>query len=286
MRMNKADVNQIGAVVADVSNRVAIPKYKKLLPDEISEKARNDYVTSVDFEIQNDLINVLEEHYPESIFISEEMPQQYSAEDIKELSKSQHVWIIDPLDGTANFIEGNPNFRTAVALIKNGVPVASWIHSPLDNETLCALSGRGAWELRAGQEINVSQNNPRTVEVLDVNSNVKEIFNDEYKLKNLYSRSATYGAMAQGKIDGAVFTKELLWWDHIPGTLLHREAGGVNGMINGEQYDLQTTSRNLLSANSPTMWRDLQRRARPYLIVPESIESGLQLDRALTQKEY
>lgn len=279
--MNKADVNQIGAVVADVSNRVAIPKYKNLRPDEISEKDRNDYVTSVDFEIQQSLINSLKEHYPNSIFISEEMQHHYSAKEIKELSKTQHVWIIDPLDGTGNFVKGNPNFRSVVALIQDGEPKASWIHSPLNNETLCALSGEGSWELRSGKEINVNQNESKTNEVLDVNSNVKEIYNEDYKIRNLHCRSATYGAMAQGKIDGAVFTKELKWWDHIPGTLLHKEAGGVNAMINGEDYGLETTSRNLISANSPTLWRDLQRRARSHIIEPDLTESGRNPDHDL-----
>jgi myo-inositol-1(or 4)-monophosphatase len=102
---------------------------------DIRSKDRNDFVTQVDEAAEELIISTIRERYPDHAFLAEERGAQ---------GNSDHVWIIDPLDGTTNFIHGFPVFAVSIALQVRGQLEAGVIYDPMRQELFTAMRGRGA----------------------------------------------------------------------------------------------------------------------------------------------
>ena len=132
--MNELETGKIAAKKAGD----AIKKYYKA-KYEIKEKSHKNPVTTADFEADRIIKDVLMSKFPSYGWLSEE-----TVDSPLRLSK-ERVWVVDPLDGTKEFIEGVPNFVVSIALVDCGVPVIGIIYNPVLNELFYASKGNGAF---------------------------------------------------------------------------------------------------------------------------------------------
>ncbi len=141
--MKSPDVNKVAALIAEVAATEIQPRFRKLAAHEQREKGPGDIVTIADERAEAALTPRLMELLPGSIVIGEEA----AAKDpklVERLLHDQVAWIVDPVDGTANFAEGKPDFVSMVALVRGDELIGSWIHLPMTGHTAIAERGAGA----------------------------------------------------------------------------------------------------------------------------------------------
>jgi len=111
--------------------------FQNLQNADIQRKGKNDFVTRIDKEAEAIIGNVIASHFPNHQILGEEggLSRQ----------KSEYLWVIDPLDGTTNFIQGIPHFAIALALLKNNTVIFGLIYNPLSRECFHACAGQGAF---------------------------------------------------------------------------------------------------------------------------------------------
>ena len=262
--MKSPDVNKVAALIAEVAATEIQPRFRKLAAHEQREKAPGDIVTIADERAEAALTPRLMELVPGSIVIGEEA----AAKDpklVERLLHDQVAWIVDPVDGTANFAEGKPDFVSMVALVRGDELIGSWIHLPMTGHT--AIAERGAGATYDGERIPKLQPAGETLKgVVGVG---------KYSAPSLYPRADAlrravkqvgslrcagldYLRLARGELDFILFGRA--WpWDHAPGALLVEEVGGVASHGDGSPYrpSQPFTKQGVLTARSPQVWRQV-----------------------------
>ena len=214
----------------------------------IETKGKNDFVTEVDKNAEGIIISVIKNAYPEHAFLAEESGQE---------GENDYLWIIDPLDGTTNFLHGFPHFSVSIALQNKGVLEQAVIYDPLKQELFTASKGKGA-QLN-NRKIRVSIKKTLDGALLGTgfpynNESVMQQFIESYK--NLFPNvagirragvaSLDLAYVACGRLDG-FWEFALKPWDIAAGALIVQEAGGINVELMGE-IDFMKTG-NIISAN-------------------------------------
>jgi len=230
---------------------------------KVRSKAHNEFVTQVDLAAEEAIIETIRERYPDHAFLAEESGPRGSG-DI--------VWIIDPLDGTTNFVHGFPVFAVSIALrIKAKLEVAV-IYDPNRQEIFTAIRGQGAQV--DGHRIRVSGRQDLDGALIGTGFPYRNQEHMQYYLKMLQSvleRTAGIrrpGAaaidlayVAAGRLDG-FWEFGLQEWDIAAGSLLIREAGGLISELQGEGDYFK--SGNIV-AGSPKMHDALKKLLTPHL---------------------
>ena len=214
----------------------------------IETKGKNDFVTEVDKNAEGIIISVIKNAYPEHAFLAEESGQE---------GENDYLWIIDPLDGTTNFLQGFPHFSVSIALQNKGVLEQAVIYDPLKQELFTASKGKGA-QLN-NRKIRVSIKNTLDGALLGTgfpynNESVMQQFIESYK--NLFPNvagirragvaSLDLAYVACGRLDG-FWEFNLRPWDIAAGALIIQEAGGINAELTGGADYMKTG--NIISAN-------------------------------------
>ena len=214
----------------------------------IETKGKNDFVTEVDKNAEGIIISVIKNAYPEHAFLAEESGQE---------GENDYLWIIDPLDGTTNFLHGFPHFSVSIALQNKGVLEQAVIYDPLKQELFTASKGKGA-QLN-NRKIRVSVKNTLDGALLGTgfpynNKSVMQQFIESYK--NLFPNvagirragvaSLDLAYVACGRLDG-FWEFNLRPWDIAAGALIIQEAGGINAELTGGADYMETG--NIISAN-------------------------------------
>ncbi len=209
---------------------------------QIDRKQHNDFVTEVDKAAEEAIIETLSEAYPNHGFLAEESGEL--------LNNSDHIWIIDPLDGTTNFIHGFPQYAISIALSVHGVLQQAVIYDPNRDELFSASKGGGAYvdrrRLRVADQIKLENALIGTGfpyrQDQDVNQYLK-IFADMTRqcagLRRPGAASLDLAYVAAGRYDG-FFESELKPWDMAAGALIITEAGGLVGNYRGEEGFLES----------------------------------------------
>jgi len=215
----------------------------------IRAKRQKDYVSEVDHAAEDAILSVLREAYPDHAVLAEES----GASD----RKSDYVWVIDPLDGTTNFLHGNPQYCISIGLLVKGVPTQAVVLDPNRNELFTATKGVGAY--LNDRRIRVSRTDKLDTALVGTGFPFREVGNlDEYMrmLRNIML--ATSGVrrpgaaaldlawVAAGRLD-AFWELGLSPWDMAAGALLVREAGGLVTDLDGEDKFLD--NGRVLAAN-------------------------------------
>src|SRR5262245_47949732 len=127
--MPKVDLAAVSEIITAVAAEQIMPRFRKLASGDVQMKGVNDPVTIADQETERHLTAQLTKYLPGSVVIGEEAFAKDKAI-LNHISGEHPVWIIDPIDGTRNFVSGNPEFAVMVALVDKKKPIASWIHDP------------------------------------------------------------------------------------------------------------------------------------------------------------
>jgi len=230
----------IGIRAARAAGKVITQNIDRFDPMTIEKKQRNDFVTEIDHKAEAEIVNTLRRAYPDHAFLCEESG-------VIGDKNAEYQWIIDPLDGTTNFIHGLPHFSVSIALTQNGRLFQAVVYDPMRQELFTAGKGEGAFldskrlrvsstaklenallccgfPYRAGQDLDFFQ---RTMRHYTERSG---------GVRRLGSAALDLAYVAAGRIDGAWLTG-LHSWDMAAGGLIVREAGGLlNDFESGDDW--------------------------------------------------
>jgi myo-inositol-1(or 4)-monophosphatase len=210
---------------------------------EVRSKQARDYVTQVDRAAEEAIIEVVRKAYPEHAFLAEESGATGAGQ-------AEFRWIIDPLDGTTNFIHGFPQYCVSIALEQRGALAHAVVYDPARNELFTASKGRGAF--LNDRRIRVSKCTRLQDALVGTGFPFRELTRLELYLRQLRRlmegasgvRRAGAAALdlayvACGRLD-AFWELGLSPWDMAAGALLIQEAGGLVGDLQGEARFLES----------------------------------------------
>ncbi|MDR0701752.1 MAG: inositol monophosphatase [Azoarcus sp.] len=226
----------------------------------VESKAPNDFVTEVDRAAEAAIIDILREAFPEHGILAEESGRS-GPEDGR---GGEFVWIIDPLDGTTNFIHGFPQYAVSIALARKGVPEHAVIFDPVANELFTASRGRGAYmndrRIRVSRRLRLADallgtGFPfRQFDHIDAYLAIfRELTHKSAGMRRPGAASLDLAYVASGRLDG-FWEIGLAPWDMAAGVLLIQEAGGFVADFDGEGGFLK--SGNLV-AGAPKVFTEL-----------------------------
>jgi len=206
---------------------------------KVTEKRQNDFVTEVDHAAEQAIIDVLKNAYPDHAFLAEESGPSANLHD-----ENENVWIIDPLDGTTNFIHGFPQYCVSIALQQRGQITQAVVYDPTRNDLFTATKGAGAY--LNDKRLRVTKRDKIADALIGTGymHHDKDALNEYLKMFGVMTESCTglrrAGAaaldlayVAAGRLDG-FFEKGLKPWDMAAGSLLITESGGIMGTFAGE----------------------------------------------------
>ena len=250
MRINSPQINLITKACMKAS-RSLIRDFGEIENLQVSTKGPGDFVTSADKRTEKILINELQKAHPEYGIITEETG-------IINKSNTKKRWIIDPIDGTFNFMNGLPQFAISIAYEEEHEIKCGVIFNPIMNEMFCAEKGSGAY--LNNTRIRVS-NKKKIKDSLIVTggpkgaSRIKEkIFSEYINVSNNVANVRKFGSaaldmayVACGRFDG-YWQRELNYWDVAAGIIIVKEAGGfVEFFEEDKDFPLK---KNILATNS------------------------------------
>jgi fructose-1,6-bisphosphatase/inositol monophosphatase family enzyme len=248
------------ALIRDVAKTIMMPRFQQLAAHEIAEKTPGDYVTIVDRESEARLTEALAKLLPGSRVVGEEATAADAL--VAEGIDQGAVWIVDPLDGTANFAAGRRPFAIMVALAIDGVTDAGWIFDPVTGRMCQAAAGRGAYV--DGERIRSNgTGRPFPLAALatrflpdDVRQDIEQRVEGRMASVDIPGCAGEqYPRVALGENDVALFWRALAW-DHAPGALFLSEAGGRVARPDGRDYAVGQTGFGLLAAATPRLWNE------------------------------
>lgn len=230
----------------------------------IKSKAINDFVSEVDHVAEETIINILKEAYPDHGFLGEE-----SGNTNKD---AENIWIIDPLDGTTNFLHNFPQYCISIALQQSGVLTQAVVYDPVRNDLFTATKGRGAFlndkRIRVSGRAKLQQSLIATgfpfrdFTHLDTYMDMlKDMIKKTTGIRRPGSAALDLAYVAAGWTDG-FFEIKLSTWDVAAGGLIVQEAGGIVGDFEGNESWLQTG--NIVAAN-PKIFSQILQTLNPHL---------------------
>ncbi|MEM7563180.1 MAG: inositol monophosphatase family protein [Pseudomonadota bacterium] len=236
-----------------------VRKINKLPEIQVEVKAKNDFVSEVDREAEARIIDDLLKAYPGHGIVAEESG-------IIE-AKDDYRWIIDPLDGTTNFLHGFPHYAVSIACEHQGKLIHGVVYDPIKQELFCASRGDGATvnnrRIRVSKNLTVEGSliatgfpfrNPELAE--QYMQQFSHFFKSAGDIRRAGAASLDMAYVAAGRLDG-YWESGLESWDLAAGALIVREAGGLVTDFNGESEFLD---KGEVVAGNPKIISDMLRK--------------------------
>ena len=202
------------------ASKILIRDFGEIENLQVSKKGPKDFVTNSDMRTEKIIIEELRKARPSYSFISEEN----GSENNKDIN---NTWIVDPIDGTINFLHGIPHFAISIALRSNDEIVSGLIYDPIKDEMFFAEKNNGAF--CNNQRIRVSSKNNIDECLFAIGNNLKNKPDFSYRKSGSAALDMAY--VASGRYDG-YFQNNLNIWDIAAGIILIKEAGGMINNIN------------------------------------------------------
>ncbi|MCB1773262.1 MAG: inositol monophosphatase [Gammaproteobacteria bacterium] len=253
----------IAVRAARQAGSVIMRSFSRLDTLTVAEKQTNDYVSEVDRNAEQAIIDTIRRAYPSHAILAEESGSR---------GKDDFQWIIDPLDGTTNYLHGFPQFAVSIALSHRGRLESAVVYDPVRDEMFTADRGAGA--LLNDRRLRVTEQRGLPGALLGTGIPFRDQrYMDQYlgMLKTLTQTTAgirrpgsaalDFAYVAAGRLDG-FWELGLSVWDFAAGALLVQEAGGMVSDIGGGSRHLDTG--NVIAAG-PRLHRDMVQAIRPHL---------------------
>src|ERR1700742_2765694 len=260
----------IAVRAARAAGEVIVRRLNRLESLSITSKGRNDFVSEVDHAAEAEIIKQIRKNYPNHAFLAEESGRS---------GEGDTVWIIDPLDGTTNFLHGFPQFAVSIACQIKGKLEHGVVYDPMSQEIFSASRGGGAH--LDNRRIRVSKQRGLEGSLIGTGfpyrANAKYMDSYMAMLRSVMEHTAGVRRPGSAALDLAYVAAgrtDAFWeiglspWDTAAGTLLIQEAGGRIGTLTGAEY---TQGGNVL-AGSPKVYEALLELLAPH--VPEELREG------------
>lgn len=249
---------EVSALIVDVCARIILPRFQALTEDQIIYKRPGDLVTVADREAEIELARALRASAPDALIVGEETV--FTRPDaIRGLPGAEHAWVIDPIDGTRNFVAGSPDFAVMVAEVKRGETTRGWIWQPRHDALYVAERGAGV-ELN-GTPLARFAGAARPWRVAVWPGGLRQHLEGIEMRPTRGSCAIDYPALARGDLEGLAY-RSLNPWDHLPGTLMVTELGG-QALADGLPYSAGRHGRLLTVGASVAIAEELSRGLRP-----------------------
>jgi fructose-1,6-bisphosphatase/inositol monophosphatase family enzyme len=248
----------VQALIRDVAARIVMPRFRQLAPGEIEEKAPDELVTIADRESEIALAEGLTRLLPDSRVVGEEAVSADPS--VLDGIGRGVAWIVDPIDGTANFAAGETPFGIMVALAIDGVSEAGWLYDPVADRLCSAIRGQGAFingaritTRTSGEAIPVAGLSTRYLPP-ELRDDIEGRAAGKMRCVDIPRCAAEqYPRVMLGTNDLALFWRTHVW-DHAPGALILTEAGGKVARFDGTPYTVAQDGKGLLAAATPQIW--------------------------------
>ncbi len=246
------------------ASRILLHHFDHLERLNVSAKQRNDFVSDADMQAEQEIIQILRKTYPNHGILAEESGEQYGQDD--------YQWVIDPLDGTTNFLHGIPHFAISIGFRHKTRLEAGLIYDPIRQELFTAARGTGAQVndrrmrvsgvpqmesalLGTGFPFRHPQHQPAYLNFFG------SLFDKCVEVRRAGAASLDLAYVASGRLDG-YWEFGLKEWDIAAGALLVQEAGGlVSDFVGGNDF---MKSGNIVAGN-PKIFKALLRQMQPCL---------------------
>lgn len=240
--------------VRAVASAEILPRYRSVVAQR---KDDGSLVTEADLAAQEALVRRLTALEAAAVIAEEMAPH----EQLAAFERGGRAWVIDPLDGTANFARGVPFFGVSVALLEDGRPLFGTVHDPIADETCYAVRGAGAWE--NGRLLVVPPGAPRLGEALvevGLRREQGRRLKGPLKRRAPYRRRLTSGSstlswchLARGRVDAILGSHQKLW-DYAAGALILEEAGGALATVEDDDFwAAPVWTRSVVAARSAAL---------------------------------
>ncbi len=240
-------VEELDLLLRAASRAEIMPRFRRLEIGDVREKSGPlDLVTEADEAAERMIAHGLARLFPGCVVVGEEATARDPSL-LGKLADAELAFTVDPIDGTANYAAGVPLFGCMAAAVVRGEVVAAVIHDPVIDTSSLAVRGEGAWEHAAGGRRNALQaaapvaigQMTGTASWRYMPAHLREVL-----LRNLFKVAQSWDfrcaaqehrMLAAGQCHFLMFNR-LMPWDHLPGTLIHREAGGYSARFDGSAY--------------------------------------------------
>lgn len=267
-RVTTVDIDKVAGIIREVADRVIMPRWRNLAAHEIGSKARpDDIVTIADREAEAELTPRLSALIPGSHVIGEEAVASDPGI-LERFRRDEPVWVIDPIDGTRKFTEGQTIFYVLVALLVGGRGVAGWIYQPAEQTMLQGETGSGVVRERQGEAPTKIRHHGREA-LADLTGIVTsrgflmrgypdpELVKPRFRDFTRHTCAGhNYARLLTGECDFLI-NFATLPWDHLAGLMLTREAGFHNARLDRAPFDPLDGKGGILVAPSESSWQEI-----------------------------
>ncbi len=242
------DRKKVGIKISKEAGKILLKFYHKFSV-EIS-KSEKDFTLEADLEVEKIIINHIKTNFPDDSIISEEAGETKG--------KSEYRWVIDPLDGTANFKARIPYFCVSIGIEKNNKLIMAFVYDPFNRNSYFAEKNKGAYmngkiiKVSSTQNANkffisYSTSNHKTREIIELgSSSFRKLLHNCRSIRLRGSSILDLCNLANGTFDGLIKVGAS-YWDFGPGCLIVEEAGGKVTDFEGNKWDSRT--KDLLASN-------------------------------------
>lgn len=267
--IRKKIINYISDLLVKVNKLIILKYYKNLSSKHINTKSSDDdYVSIADKESEIYIVKNLIGFLNINQYIGEETSYT-NKDDYKSLEKNALYWVIDPIDGTKNYINGKNEFCSMISLVFNSIPIASFVYYPLKNLLVYAFKGFGAYSLEIKTkkiiQLRIQQNSFDNIVGSGGTKGIEEPLRQKV-LQNLrkYTNRLFIGSagieaiMLASNETQFVFHGRVTPWDHSPLDLIIKESGGCVYMLN-DKAEFNIFSRGpILAASNDQIWENIR----------------------------
>lgn len=258
------DIEVVDDVITSVAAQELVPRFGRLSAADIAEKTSAfDVVTTADRASEEAICAAVRDQWPEAVIVGEETTGDGPL--LRERLEADLALVLDPLDGTKNFVSGLPLFAVMAAVLRRGRIVSGLIHDPVAQTSALAVEGAGAWMRQRGRtttRLQVADAAP-----LDEMEAIAGTRFAPEPLRSVLAANLSrlaghtwfrcagheYRLAASGHVHLLCYNR-LMPWDHAPGWLLHQEAGGYSAHFDGAPFRPGRMSGGLLCAPDEDTW--------------------------------
>lgn len=268
MIFTRLDALRLAAILREAAASEIMPRWRRLAAGQIRTKSGPlDPVTDADEAAERAIEAALLRAFPGCAIVGEEAASADPAI-LRRLKGAELAFVIDPVDGTANFAAGLPLFGCMAAAVVRGELAMGVVHDPVGDDSAVAVRGEGAWMIAAdGREVALRVAAPVPLGEMSgcaswrylaepTRSRVHHGLTHVGASMSYRCAAHEYRLVAGGHTHFSVYGR-LFPWDHAPGVLLHREAGGYAARFDGSPYDPTESGGGLICAPDRAGWQAL-----------------------------